>query len=121
MSVFTTESLETTWKQIREFEREHFGLKFGEDFPLIAKVLQSSEHFMSLGAVTSLMAGMEMHSVAKEIQAFPGEGENKAKDWMTKASHVHGTLAEMFYLGYEMGRRSGEIQQLEDLAKKAQP
>jgi hypothetical protein len=112
----TNELLEQTWKHLREFEQEHFGLKYGEDFPAIAELLRNNKQFMNLGMITKMLGSFELSGLQRE---FEGKNESEKQslvtDLMNRPGHVHGTFAELFYLGYVIGKAEGETTQLEKL------
>ena len=117
--MITKECIESTWKEIHEYEQTHFGLKFGDDFPLISSILVQSKDFLSLGAITNLLAALDMSSMAQRMKQSTTDSErvNVTNDLMDKPGHIHNTLAEMFYLGYRLGKQTKENEILENLNK----
>lgn len=116
--VLTLDKVESTWKKLADYERDNFGLKFGPDFATIAAVLRQSKQFMSLGGLTTMLAAMEMSSLSQQMKSATSEDERKivAEDLLNKPSSIHNTLAEIFYLGYELGKQNAEVASLEQLA-----
>jgi hypothetical protein len=119
MSTFTVEELEATWRRISEFERDNLGQRFGPDFVEVATLLRQSKQFMMSGAVSVLMAGLQMGELARRTLRGADETKRKrlAGELMEKPNAFHQTLAELFYLGFEMGRHSREVETLEKMAK----
>lgn len=120
--MFTAETLEMTWKRMKDYEREHFGLRFGDDFGAIAAILRQNEGFMSLGGIMTMLAALEMGGISREMQtASESAKAGLVNDLMKKPSGVHNTLAELFYLGYQLGRQTREVDVLETFATSRGP
>lgn len=86
-----------------EYEREHFGSKYGSDYSTVATALADSDKFRRLGAMTTVMVALTLKT--------PSEAE--AAKFFETIGPLHHTLAEMFYLGLQVGRRIGEVERLE--------
>jgi hypothetical protein len=115
--MFTTEELEATWKQLSEYERNHFGLKFGADFPAVAEILRQSKQFLTLGNIVTMLAAMDMSALHQDMRGADETARRaKASEFMERPNTMHSQLAEIFYLGYELGRKTGEITALEKIA-----
>jgi hypothetical protein len=56
----TQEDCERAFKEVRHYEREHLGIKFGENFAEVGKVLKNSEEFKALCNIAGIMGLMQM-------------------------------------------------------------
>jgi hypothetical protein len=104
--MITKELIESTWKLMNEYQREHFGGKNGIDYSQVCAALAEMERFRHLGSMTIVMAMLTFKPETLK-------GENGARDFFDKLGPMHETLAEMFYLGLLVGRRLNEVTELE--------
>ena len=102
---------------MREFETNHFGLKYGADFPQVAELLRQNKNFMSTGMMVSMLSALEMGSIGRELKDKPESERGKfTEDLLAKPNTTHSTLAEIFYLGYQLGKQNAEVGALNTLA-----
>lgn len=112
----STQMIEETFLEMHKYGAEHFGVPNGPDYPDIAKALAESEKAMMSVLISAFLIGMS----GKEMAAsMPKEGDVPAGQRMKKTleavskSTVFQPFAEMLYLGYLLGKRSHEIENLE--------
>lgn len=105
--MFTTENFDSVWKEISEYERDHFGTRFGADYQAVAQAIGASKHFMERGNITAVLAAFGLKP--------PAEGDT---EWMQQPRHIHQCLAEIFYLGYRLGKTDAEVELLQKIESK---
>lgn len=115
----TSEVIETTISEIRDYQRTHFGVQYGPDFPGIAEELAKSKAFSDACISQSMMGLVALMSLPRKEEG--GLMSHKAEHFMDelKSSPVRYGLALMFYAGFKLGQRFAETEQLEKLAKNA--
>lgn len=113
--MFTSELLEQSWSEMSQYERDHFGLKFGDDFGLIAQALRANERFMHIGGIALMLSALELSGLKSEMEKA-ADKDSCAKRIIEQPNNLHNIMAEVFYLGYRIGKKEGETLNLEKLA-----
>lgn len=103
--MFSQETLEKVWSEVTDYEKVNFGLKYGPDYPQIASILAKSKTFMINGGLVLLAATLEASSRAEKVKKDP---QSAASEVFEKAGPTHEALAQMFYVGYKLGREEAE-------------
>lgn len=112
--MFTEETLEEVWKQVRNYSNDHMGIKYGDDFPVVATILSKNKYFITMGGLMQVLSLMHLAGREKEAQTNP---EGLADEVLTKPSFLHEHFAQMFYLGYKLGKADAEKEILERMTK----
>lgn len=114
----TTEQIDRLIEEVRGYEKLNYGLKFGEDFPLVARALKESHHFeayTTLLAMMNAVTGMKVKALANKYAPGDPKGDEEVLNMMKDANI--GTLMEVFYIGYKLGKQEQEVTALENLTK----
>lgn len=96
-------------RQVSDFEKLNLGIKYGLDFSEFAKVLTESKFFLERVEVVTLMGMMATLLLPK------GKHDREAMEKVLQDSPIKSVVAELLYLGYKLGRKDAEIEQLEDM------
>lgn len=112
--MITPEQLEHTFKEVREYEKINFGIRFGEDFPTIAGLLSKSKSFRDMHIAAAALGLMHALVVSSEKKSNPTADPTEI---LEKGSPFKEIMAEMFYAGYKLGRQVAEVDALENLNK----
>jgi hypothetical protein len=122
MSV-TAEIVNEKLKEMRQYEKDHYGLPDGPDFPLVAEALAKSEEAAFTIMLHFLFVNISGKSIATEVQSITKEGlpeEDYKKRLCGVISKCESfrSYVDAVYLGYLLGQHVAETRQLEELGKK---
>lgn len=108
------ELLEKIGKEIHDYERMHFGVRFGSDFPQIAEALIATEHFAMTEFLIVTIGLISATDTLKQLEqrADKTNPVSAIRDSM-RGTPVENLLLEIFYWGYRAGRNGSEVAELE--------
>src|SRR5271154_2379764 len=115
----SSEIISETFEQMRRYHQDNFGIPNGPDYPEIARVFSESDKAMIGIMVSTMIVGMSSKELATGIAtvgSVPGLSEQDRARLMANViskSGVFPPFAEFLYLGYLIGKRCAEIEQLE--------
>jgi len=99
----TKDDVERIGKEISEFEKLLPGVKYGEDFSVLAMTLLGTKQFDSL-TQTATMMGLLGALTMKPPKEGEGNEKEKFMDKLTKDSPMRETLLHAIYFGYRLGK-----------------
>jgi hypothetical protein len=119
--MITAEDVKLLSEQLGKYEETSFGVKYGEDFPVIARIVGESG-IVDNATVVLMLSGMLLPlSLPDELRKRASAGDPQASkeiadrfknDPLTKSE-----VLRLVYLGYRLGRKDAETEQLEKLVK----
>lgn len=115
MQAVTPNQIDSIFTMMQEYEKANFGLKNGSEFPAVAQALLASEKFKHQLQVAAMLGMLSVLTMPKEEGAMKTK---EAQDKMLSDSPLRGILADVFYAGFQLGRASAEVGQLEALAQQ---
>jgi hypothetical protein len=101
----TIEQVNEVLSSIRKYEEPSFGVKYGPDFPDIAKVLMASHDFSALCKTQFIMFALAL---------FGNKNAEEVNKELDSISSRQGMLVA-FYAGFQLGKRESQISELEKM------
>jgi hypothetical protein len=98
--IFTKDDVERIGQEIAEFEKLLPGVKYGEDFSVLALTLLGTKQFDSL-TLTATMMGLLGVITLKHKE---GEKDDEFMNEVKKNSPLREILLQAVYLGYRLGK-----------------
>jgi len=99
--------IDSIFSAIEEYEKKNLGIKYGDEFPEIARALIDSTKFKDIVKGVSIIGLLTALTITK----------GEAKDFI-EDSPMRVPLAGLFYAGYKLGLETAEIKSLEKLHNK---
>lgn len=103
----SNEEVSRMFSDVREFEKQIPGVRYGEDYPEFALACMGSPEFKSMiieMTITSLFCSLTLHSRKEEFDRKDGE---EIRELLTKDSPMRETLLHALYVGYRLGKLVG--------------
>jgi hypothetical protein len=116
MVTIKSSSIQETYEAMSAFGKANFGVRNGEDFSSIARAFLQTEAAKSLCQTAALMGMLGTLLIPKNPAATP-EQQKAQMDKIMSESPVRDVIADVFYLGYKIGRRDVEVDRLEAIGK----
>lgn len=118
-AILTGEMVSEAIRTMQEYEREHYGLPAGFEYPLVADALVQSGEAAMLLVFHHLMVGMCGRELSEKLKDVgPGllekEREKELCNVFKKLASFRNCV-ELVYLGYVLGKRMAEVETLEKL------
>ena len=116
----TVERLDEVIREVGNFEQTHLGVKYGADFPAIAAILMASEQFTGMAMALGMMAllgNFDIQQIRRKYSALEHPQAIEEVKEVVKRPQLN-ALAEMFYIGYRLGKQETEIAALNNLAEQ---
>jgi hypothetical protein len=97
--------------KMHQYSKTNFGIKNGEDFPLIVKALINSEKFKAILQATGMISLFGMILMPKDISSQSFEDKLKFIEELP----IRDSLVDIFYAGYKLGLAVAEINKLNEI------
>jgi hypothetical protein len=94
-----------------QYSKTNFGIKNGEDFPLIVKALINSEKFKGIIQAIGIVSLLGTILMPKDL----GSQSIDEKMKFVEELPIRDSLVDMFYAGYKLGLAVAEINKLNEM------
>ena len=108
----TADKIDEMKEEMVDFGKRNFGIKNGADFSFIASSLLKAKAFKESCTIASMLGMLAPLMVKRQPDGKPSEKDIAA---LLEDSPVRDIIADVFYLGYRLGREDAEVASLEKL------